>query len=101
MICSQVQFLTRFCGKCLDGPIAGQQHLVKGQAYCGLHCPVHGSEVQEDPERAGIVAEAPQEKPAKFHFNGFVSDSRFGPGQVIKRTNRAVTRKWRRAGGGL
>lgn len=26
---------------------------------------------------------------------GFVSDSRFGAGQVIQRTNRDVTRKWR------
>lgn len=32
---------------------------------------------------------------------GFVSDSRFGSGQVIKRTNRDVSRKWRRVGGTL
>ena len=25
---------------------------------------------------------------------GFVSDARFGSGQVIKRTNRETTRKW-------
>lgn len=30
---------------------------------------------------------------------GFVRDSRFGPGQVIKGTNRANTRKWRRVCG--
>ncbi len=29
---------------------------------------------------------------------GFVSDSRFGSGPVIKRTNRDVTQKWRAAG---
>jgi len=29
---------------------------------------------------------------------GFVSDSRFGGGQVIKRTNRQSTRKWRKVG---
>ncbi len=29
---------------------------------------------------------------------GFVSDSRFGSDQVIKRTNRDVTRKWRAVG---
>lgn len=28
---------------------------------------------------------------------GFVSDARFGGGQVIKRTNRDTTRKWRRS----
>lgn len=28
---------------------------------------------------------------------GFISDSRFGSGQVIKRTNRDVTRRWRRS----
>ena len=27
-------------------------------------------------------------------YRGFVSDSRFGSGQVIKRTNRETTRKW-------
>lgn len=27
-------------------------------------------------------------------YQGFVSDSRFGSGLVIKRTNRATTRKW-------
>ena len=27
---------------------------------------------------------------------GFVSDARFGPGNVIERTNRDVSRKWRR-----
>lgn len=26
---------------------------------------------------------------------GFVSDARFGGGEVVKRTNRATTRKWR------
>jgi len=29
---------------------------------------------------------------------GFVSDSRFGSGPVIKRTNRDLTRKWIRSG---
>jgi hypothetical protein len=29
---------------------------------------------------------------------GFVSDARFGSGQVIKRTNRDVSRRWRRGG---
>jgi hypothetical protein len=28
-------------------------------------------------------------------MRGFVSDSRFGDGEVIKRTNRLTTRKWR------
>jgi hypothetical protein len=28
---------------------------------------------------------------------GFVSDARFGSGQVIKRTNRDLTRKWIRS----
>src|SRR4051812_21720897 len=31
---------------------------------------------------------------------GFVSDSRFGSGQVIKRSNRNVSRKWRRVASG-
>lgn len=30
---------------------------------------------------------------------GFVSDARFGSGQVIQRTNRETTRKWRRGSG--
>lgn len=29
-------------------------------------------------------------------YQGFVSDSRFGSGNVIKRTNREVTKKWRK-----
>ncbi len=31
---------------------------------------------------------------------GFISNSRFGGGQVIERTNRQMTRKWRRGAGG-
>lgn len=31
---------------------------------------------------------------------GFISNSRFGSGQVIERTNRETTRKWRRLAGG-
>ena len=31
-------------------------------------------------------------------YQGFVSDARFGSGQVIKRTNRNTTRKWIRSG---
>jgi hypothetical protein len=30
---------------------------------------------------------------------GFISDSRFGGGQVIKRTNRSTSRKWRKVEG--
>lgn len=30
-------------------------------------------------------------------YRGFVSDSRFGGGQVIKRTNRETSRRWRRS----
>ena len=32
---------------------------------------------------------------------GFVSDARFGSGQVIKRTNRDSSRKWRKVEGGV
>lgn len=32
---------------------------------------------------------------------GFVSDSRFGSGVVIKRTSRVVTRKWRNVAPGV
>lgn len=35
-------------------------------------------------------------RPGNCLGRGFVSDSRFGSGDVIKRTNRNVSRKWRK-----
>jgi hypothetical protein len=32
--------------------------------------------------------------------SGFISNARFGRGQVIKRTSRSVTRRWRRSAKG-
>jgi hypothetical protein len=58
---------------------------------------VHGPALEDDLERLAIQLEDAVRELQQIYESGrgFVSNSRFGSGQVIPRTNREVSRKWR------
>lgn len=58
--------------------------------------PMTAIEVEPEPEPEKLTGLRPVSQWGNACQRGFVRDSRFGPGQVIKGTNRAVSRKWRK-----
>jgi hypothetical protein len=79
-------------------------HLIVPNVGCGSRCVVPIDDMPVDPRNphqhidpaTGIW---PTREWGAACRRGFVSDSRFGAGQVVPRTNRASTRKWRKLRG--